>query len=62
MVRGDAQKPGTKLRFFAKLAQVLDHAQKGLLSDLLGIKVDLVMKSALKPDIGRRILSEVMPI
>ena len=32
------------------------------LSDLLGIKVDLVMKSALKPDIGRRILSEVMPI
>lgn len=29
------------------------------LSDLLGIKVDLVMKSALKPNIGKRILSEV---
>jgi hypothetical protein len=29
------------------------------LSDLLGVKVDLVMKSALKPRIGRRILKEV---
>ena len=28
-------------------------------SDLLGIKVDLVMKSALKPNIGKRILNEV---
>ena len=30
------------------------------LTELLGIKVDLVMKSALKPDIGKRILSEVV--
>ncbi|TAL57907.1 MAG: DNA polymerase beta [Bacteroidetes bacterium] len=29
------------------------------LSDLIGIKVDLVMKSALKPFIGKRILEEV---
>ena len=29
------------------------------LSDLLGVKVDLVMKSALKPNIGKRILNEV---
>jgi uncharacterized protein len=29
------------------------------LSDLLGVKVDLVMKSALKPNIGKRILDEV---
>ena len=29
------------------------------LSDLLGIKVDLVMKSALKPNIGARILNDV---
>jgi hypothetical protein len=29
------------------------------LSDLLGIKVDLVEKSALKPRIGRHILNEV---
>lgn len=32
------------------------------LSDLLGIKVDLVMKDALKPRIGERILSEVVPV
>ncbi|WP_413933337.1 nucleotidyltransferase family protein [Nitrospira sp. BLG_1] len=30
------------------------------LSALLGVKVDLVMKDALKPLIGRRILSEVV--
>ena len=30
------------------------------LSDLLGIKVDLVMKSALKPRIGKHILKEVV--
>ncbi len=29
------------------------------LSDLLGVKVDLVEKSALKPRIGKRILAEV---
>ena len=32
------------------------------LSDLLGVKVDLVMQSALKPKIGKRILSEVVPL
>ena len=30
------------------------------LSDLLGVKVDLVTKNALKPRIGRRILEEVV--
>lgn len=30
------------------------------LSDLLGIKVDLVMQSSLKPRIGRHILEEVV--
>jgi hypothetical protein len=30
------------------------------LSDLLGIRVDLVMKSALKPKIGKQILKEVI--
>ncbi len=33
---------------------------KNYLSDLLGIRVDLVMKKALKPKIGRRILEEVL--
>jgi hypothetical protein len=32
------------------------------LSGLLGLKVDLVMKSALKPTIGRYILAEVVPV
>lgn len=32
------------------------------LSDLLGLKVDLVMRDALKPEIGKRILREVVPI
>jgi uncharacterized protein len=32
------------------------------LSDLLGIKVDLVMKDALKPVIGKRILKEVIEV
>ncbi len=30
------------------------------LSDILGLKADLVMKSALKPRIGKHILAEVM--
>ena len=33
---------------------------KYYLSDLFGIKVDLVMKSALKPNIGKRVLKEVV--
>lgn len=32
------------------------------LSDILGIKVDLVMKGALKPRIGKHILREVIKI
>ena len=32
------------------------------LSQLLGVRVDLVMKSALKPRIGERVLSEVVPV
>ncbi len=33
---------------------------KNHLSDLLGVNVDLVMKKALRPRIGQRILSEVL--
>ena len=32
------------------------------IGDLLGLKVDLVMKTALKPAIGARILEEIVPI
>jgi uncharacterized protein len=35
---------------------------KNYLSDLLNAKVDLVMKKALKPKIGQRILQEVVEI
>jgi len=42
---------------FFEFLDLQDH-----LSDLSGIKVDLVMKSALKPTIGQQILSEVVPL
>ncbi len=32
------------------------------LSDLLGVRVDLVEKTALRPRIGQRILSEAVPV
>jgi len=32
------------------------------LSDMLGVKVDLVMKENLKPRIGKRILAEARPL
>ncbi len=32
------------------------------LSEILGVKVDLVMKSSLKPNIGKRILSEAQSV
>ncbi len=32
------------------------------LSALLGVKVDLVMKEALKPAIGRHVLAEAVPV
>ncbi len=32
------------------------------LSDMLGVRVDLVMAEALKPRIGRRVMEEVLPV
>ena len=32
------------------------------LSDLLGVRVDLVMPEALRPRIGRRVMEEVLPV
>jgi predicted nucleotidyltransferase len=37
-------------------------ALENYLSDLLGVKVDLVMQDALKPNIGRYILREVIGV
>ncbi len=42
------------------LFQFIELEQR--LSELLGVTVDLVMRSALKPAIGRRILAEAMPV
>ena len=65
-VRGD-QRPGSDLdllvEFDDKRLSLLDFiALENYLSDLLGVKVDLVEKDALKPAIGRHILREVVPI
>jgi len=40
-----------------KLVRLENH-----LSDILGVKVDLVMKDSLKPAIGKNILREAIPI
>jgi uncharacterized protein len=37
-------------------------ALENYLSDLLGVKVDLVMKDSLKPKIGQQILREAIPV
>jgi predicted nucleotidyltransferase len=37
-------------------------ALENYLTDSLGVKVDLVMRSALKPRIGQRILAEAVPV
>ena len=37
-------------------------AIENYLSDLLGVKVDLVMKGSLKPKIGQQILREAIPV
>ena len=37
-------------------------ALENTLSDLLGVKVDLVMKDSLRPAIGKNILREAVPV
>ena len=64
--RGD-QHAGSDLDLLVEFDErPLTHLQfiglENYLSDLLGVKVDLVEKDALKPAIGRRILKEVVPI
>lgn len=48
---------------FSKEPDLLEFiGLKQELSEILGVEVDLVMKNALKPRIGKRILEEVMQI
>ena len=42
---------------FFTLVELEDH-----LTELLGVKVDLVLRNALKPNIGKRILQEVLMV
>ncbi len=46
---------------FQKAVDLLTFVRlKNVLSELLGLQVDLVMKRALKPGIGKRILEQVV--
>ncbi|HPO82930.1 MAG TPA: nucleotidyltransferase family protein [bacterium] len=46
---------------FEKTPSLLEFINlENYLSDILGVKVDLVMKDSLKPNIGRHILEEVI--
>lgn len=65
-VRGD-QKVGSDLDLLVEfddrpltLLEII-HLEN-LLGDLLGVKVDLVEKQALKPGIGEHILAEAVPV
>jgi predicted nucleotidyltransferase len=60
------EKEGSDLDILVSFAEVPSLlrflALENHLSDLLGVRVDLVMEDALKPQIGERILSEVVAI
>jgi len=48
---------------FSKPVSLLEYVKLELeLSDALGVRVDLVSKTALKPRIGRHILAEVVEV
>lgn len=60
------QRPGSDLdllvEFDAPIGLLRFAELERRLSEAAGVKVDLVMKSALKARIGRRILEEVVPL
>ncbi|MDK2834139.1 MAG: uncharacterized protein PWQ51_2405 [Methanolobus sp.] len=48
---------------FSEAPGLLEFVElENYLSDTLGIKVDLVLKSALKTNIGKNILNEALPV
>jgi hypothetical protein len=48
---------------FSKTPSILKFIRlENHISDLLGVKVDLVLKNSLKPAIGERILKEAEPV
>ena len=64
-IRGE-QKEDSDLDILVEFSKEPDLLEfiglKQELSEILGVEVDLVMKNALKPRIGKRILEEVMQI
>ncbi|MFO8010277.1 MAG: nucleotidyltransferase family protein [Dehalococcoidia bacterium] len=60
------QKPGSDLDLLVTFSEppglIKFIELENYLSDSLDVKVDLVMKRALKPRIGERILKEVVPV
>jgi len=64
-LRGD-NKPDSDLDIlvsFASPPSLLEFVRlKNQLEEILGMKVDLVMRSALKPNIGEIILEEAVPV
>jgi len=64
-LRGEAKEESdldilVEFKHDAKISLLEFVELENYLSDLLGVKVDLVEKSALKPRIGKRILGEVV--
>ena len=64
-VRGE-QKPESDLDILVEFEEApgfFEYIQlEDYLSEILGVKVDLVMKSALKPALGKHILEEVIAV
>lgn len=60
------EQPGSDVDLLVSFSRPLGllrfTALANYLSDLLGLRVDLVMKSALRPRIGKRILAEVVKV
>jgi len=63
--RGDAR-PESDLDVLVRFRRVPGLIRfielENYLSDILGVRVDLVRAEAVKPNIGRRILAEVEPV
>ena len=48
---------------FSELPGLLEFVEiENYLCEVLGVQVDLVMKDALKPHVGRKILKEAVPV
>jgi predicted nucleotidyltransferase len=60
------QRPDSDLDVLVSFAEVPSLLRlielENYLSDLLQVKVDLVLRDSLKPHIGERILQEVLPV